>query len=133
MSPANLAVVPPSQAELSRAFHHSPAVLAGETLYVAGQIGLEADGSLSADPETQLVRAFENTREVLEEAGFGFADVVELVSYHTTFDTSDLFATVKDRYFTQAPFPAWTAVAISALAFDEAIAEIKCTAVRQTR
>lgn len=59
----------------------APAVRVGNTVYCSGQLGIAADGSMPADPEAQLVNAFEHIATVLGEAGATFADVVELTSF----------------------------------------------------
>lgn len=50
-------------------FGYSPAVRAGDFLYVAGQIGLNPDGSMPANDEGQIVNAFDRLKIVVEEAG----------------------------------------------------------------
>ena len=56
----------------------APAVRVGATVYCSGQLGFGADGALPADPEAQLVNAFEHVAKVLRGAGARLADVVEL-------------------------------------------------------
>ena len=63
-------------------FQYSSAVKAGGLVFVAGQIGLNADGSIPEKPEQRFVNAFERLKLVLEETGCAMTDLVELVSYH---------------------------------------------------
>ena len=56
--------------------------------------------------------------------------VVELLTFHVDFnDHLGSFMKVKDRYISE-PYPAWTAIGVSALAFGSLV-EIKATAVRR--
>ena len=91
-------------------FQYSSAVKAGGLVFVAGQIGLNPDGSMPEKPEQQFVNAFERLKLVLEEAGCQMGDLVELVSYHVGLNTDNHladFMKVKEKYV-PAPFPTWT-------------------------
>jgi enamine deaminase RidA (YjgF/YER057c/UK114 family) len=51
----------------------------GRIVYIAGQLGLRADGSLAGEPgdfRAQATQAFENLREALAAVGAGFQVVV---------------------------------------------------------
>lgn len=54
----------------------SDAVRAGDTLYVSGCIGLDADGKPPADVAAEARTLMETLRRVLEEAGMSLADLV---------------------------------------------------------
>lgn len=108
-------------------FQYSSAVKAGGLIFVAGQIGLNADGSMPEKPEQQFVNAFERLKLVLEEAGGQMTDLVELVSYHVGLNTNNHladFMKVKEKYV-PAPFPTWTILDIAGLARPGLIIEIK--------
>ena len=108
-------------------FHFAPAVRMGETLYCSGQTGQGPDGKLSSDPREQIRQAFENLAKVLKAAGASFDDIVELTTFHVGFtDHIVEFMQVKDD-FIREPYPAWTAIGVSELAFG-ALVEIKATA-----
>jgi len=111
-------------------FQYSPAVKAGGLVFVAGQIGLNPDGSTPEKPEQQFVNAFERLKLVLEEAGCQMSDLVELVSYHVGLNTNNHlvdFMKVKEKYV-PAPFPTWTILDITGLARPGLIIEIKAVA-----
>jgi enamine deaminase RidA (YjgF/YER057c/UK114 family) len=131
MNPKDV-VVPATQKHFYDRFHFAPAVRAGELLLCSGQIGTGADGRPPADPETQFVAAFEQVKAVLAEAGLGFSDVVELTTFHVGMQHLTTFAAVKDRYLA-APYPAWTAIGVSELAFPGGLAEVRVTARRPAR
>lgn len=109
-------------------FQYSSAVKAGGLVFVAGQIGLNSDGSMPDKPEQQFVNAFERLKLVLEEAGCQMSDLVELVSYHVGLSNhlAD-FMKIKERYV-PAPFPTWTILDIAGLARPGLIIEIKAVA-----
>ncbi|WP_058377980.1 RidA family protein [Pandoraea norimbergensis] len=109
-------------------FQYSPAVTANGLVFIAGQIGLRADGTIPESPKEQIDAAFKRIAAVLTHLGLDFTDVVELVSYHTDL-TNHLadFRAVKAQYI-RADFPAWTILGIAALARPELIVEIKVVA-----
>lgn len=127
--PSREIIIPPGMETLYDKLHYAPAVKVGDTIYVAGQVGRNAQMQVVEGAEAQFVQAFENLKIVLTAAGATLADAVELVTYHTDMRQLALFAEVKDRYFT-GDYPTWTAVGTPALAMPGLMVEIKCTAVR---
>ncbi len=110
-------------------FGYAAAVKADGMLYVSGQIGLNADGSMPDDDQAQFVNAFDRLGVILKTAGADFADVVDLVSYHVGIhDHFGDFIAVKARYVPE-PFPAWTAIGVAALARPGLVIEIKAVAL----
>jgi len=121
-------VIPDGMQPMHDQFHFAPAVRVGKHLFCSGQVGNGAGGKLDPDPAVQFSAAFENVRAVLEEAGGSFADVVEMTSFHVDFNEHiGVFMQVKDG-FVKEPYPAWTAVGVTELAFG-ALVEIKVTAL----
>ncbi|MDR8729351.1 RidA family protein [Burkholderia pseudomultivorans] len=109
-------------------FQYSPAVTAHGLVFIAGQIGLRADGSIPESPAEQIDAAFRRVDAILAHLGLDFSDVVELVSYHVDLSTHlATFRAVKERYV-RADFPAWTILGVAALARPELIVEIKVVA-----
>ncbi|QBQ99042.1 RidA family protein [Paraburkholderia pallida] len=109
-------------------FQYSPAVTANGLVFIAGQIGLRADGTIPQDPKEQIDVAFRRIEAVLEHLGLDFTDVVELVTYHVDVGSQlAVFREVKERYI-RSDFPAWTILGIAALARPELIVEIKVVA-----
>jgi len=132
MKPSEL-VIPSSQRTMYDRFHFAPAARAGEWLLCSGQIGAGPDGRGIADPEAQFVAAFENVKAVLEEAGLGFGDVVEITTFHVgLMQHIATFMRVKDRYLPE-PYPAWTAIGVVELAVPGGLVEIRATARRAAR
>lgn len=109
-------------------FSYSAAVRAGDFVYVAGQIGLNPDGTMPEGAETQIVNAFERLNVVLEAAGCSTGDIVELISYHVGLQKHlSTFVDIKSRYI-PAPFPTWTILEVAGLARPGLVIEIKAVA-----
>jgi enamine deaminase RidA (YjgF/YER057c/UK114 family) len=109
-------------------FGYSAAVRAGDFIYIAGQIGLNPDGSMPEDDDGQIVNAFDRLKLVIEAAGASLDDIVELVSYHVGLQKHLMrFVEIKGRYF-KAPFPTWTILEIAGLARPGLMIEIKAVA-----
>lgn len=104
----------------------------GRTLYIAGQLGMTADGQFAGAPgdfRAQCAQCFENMKLALESAGASFKDVVKITNFFTDMKHLPIFFEVRDKYVnTKAP-PASTAVEISKLARDGALFEFEAIAV----
>ena len=104
----------------------------GRTLYIAGQLGMTADGKFAGgegDFRAQCTQCFKNMKLALESAGASFKDVVKITNYFTDLSNLQTFFQVRDTFVnTKAP-PASTAVQISKLAVDGALFEIEAIAV----
>lgn len=128
--PTRQAIIPKDMQNLHERFHYSPGVRAGNFLFIAGQVGRDEHLQVIEGKEAQFVQAFENVKKVLTAAGATFADVVEMVTYHTDMRDLPLFIQVKDRYITNPErFPTWTGIGTTALAMPGLFVEIKCTAL----
>ncbi len=114
--------------EVFKTFNYAPAVAAGGLLFIAGQIGIRADGTVPTSVEEQIDLAFRRLGAILQAAGLGFEDLVELVSYHVDVDRQlAAFREIKDRYI-QEDAPAWTILGVAALARPTLFVEIKAVA-----
>ena len=125
-------IIPPGMEIIFERFHYAPGVLVGDTLHIAGQVGRNERLEVVNGTEAQFVQAFENVKKVLDAAGAGFDDVVEMVTYHVDMRDLALFMQVKDRYFT-GRYPAWTGIGVTALAMPGLVVEIKCVAKLDAR
>ena len=107
--------------------HHSAAVRVGDLLICSGVIGM-VDKKVPVDPAEQFDQAFQNLRDLLIGCGRSLADVAELFTFHVdSAKHMETFVSVKDRYFTAAPYPAWTAIGCSDISFG-ALVEIRAQA-----
>ena len=109
---------------------YSQGVLAGDTLYCSGQIGIDpATGSLVAGSvEAEAERVLENLGGVLRAAGLDYEHVVKCVVYLADMNDYAQVNEVYARYFSESP-PAREAVQVAALPRDARV-EISCIAVR---
>lgn len=125
------AIIP---AELRRYYdnwHMSPGLLHDGVVYLTGMTATGSDGTVPADPAAQMREAFRKVGLVLEEAGAGFADILEMTSYHVGLrEHLDLFRSIRNEFVAE-PYPAWTAIEVSGFATEGVIVEIRVTARRR--
>lgn len=94
---------------------YSQAVRAGQTVYLAGQIGVDpASMQIMEGIEAQIVRVFENLKAVAQAAGGSLDDVVKLNVYLTDFAHFTRVNEIMAKYFRE-PYPARAAVGAAAL------------------
>lgn len=122
-------IVPAGMEAILRDKGYAPALRVGPFLFIAGQLGRTRELEVIHDPEAQFLACFENLREVLAAAGCGFADVVDLTTYHVDLPIHGaLFRTVKQEVFARQSCP-WTSIGVAALASPGLLVEIKATAL----
>jgi 2-iminobutanoate/2-iminopropanoate deaminase len=111
--------------------HASPAILAGEHLYIGGQLGIEPTGTLSSTVTQQTRAAWQRVRALLAAADLGIEDVV-----HTTNVLTDwrAYAGFNAGYgaHAHAPYPP-RATVIGGLALPRALVQIEAIAHRRGR
>jgi enamine deaminase RidA (YjgF/YER057c/UK114 family) len=126
--PKKEVVIPKGQEIYYDQYHFAPAVKDGNRLYCSGVIGVGPDGKTSEDPEKQFTQAFETLQSVLTTAGVTFDNVVEMTTFHVGLQKNlQTFMKIKDRYM-KAPYPSWTAIGITELAFPGGLVEVKVIA-----
>jgi enamine deaminase RidA (YjgF/YER057c/UK114 family) len=123
------AIFPPGRHALYEKHGYSAAIRSGDLLFVSGQVGSREDGSPEPDFERQVELAFANLKAVLDAAGCGLDDIVDVTTFHTDPEAQfETFLKVKSRTFSERPYPNWTAVGVtwlSGFAFEiKAIARI---------
>lgn len=122
-------IVPDSMRAIVEQAGYAPAVRVGDLVYVVGQVGRTADLTIIDDPAEQFAAAWDNVRIVLEAAGCGFADMVDVTTYHVDMARHmDIFRAVKNRLVPREGY-AWTRIGVSELAHPGLLVEIKCVAV----
>ncbi|MBW3631557.1 MAG: RidA family protein [Chloroflexi bacterium] len=107
------------------------AVVAGNTVYLRGQIGQDLDTRESVgigDVTAQTERAMTNIALLLEESGSALEDIVKIVVYLTDVRYRDPVYQVMGRWL-KGVFPVSTGVVVTALARPEWVVEIDATAV----
>lgn len=98
-------------------------------LYMSGQLGVRADGTIPDACAEQAEICFANIEAILTDAGMGRADLVRLTAFLT--DPCDLAAymTVRDRHVADPP-PASTLLVVRALARPQCKIEVEAVAAR---
>ena len=92
----------PSDAE---ALPFSGAVQVGNTLYLSGTLGLEADRPVPTDPAVEARRALDSMRSTLLAAGMDMDDLVSVQIFCSDLSLYQVFNDVYRTYFQDA-FPA---------------------------
>ncbi|EKX58814.1 UPF0076 protein YjgH [Rhodobacter sp. AKP1] len=81
---------------------------------MSGQVGSREDGSPEDSYFGQVERAFANLGAVLQAAGCGFQDIIDVTTFHTDPEAQlPILMPVKERFFPSRPFPTWTAVGVT--------------------
>lgn len=100
-------------------------------IFIAGQVGIDANGNVGEDLPTQTTQVFENLKSALAAAGATFDDVVKTTIYIVNYQSSDraLIGEIRNRYISTEHAPASTLVGVQALAFEGLFIEIEATAI----
>lgn len=122
------AVYPAALREAVEATGFSPAVRAGEFLFLTGATGGATDGTMPATGAAQARAALDKVIHVLGAVKASAEAVVELTSYHTDIqaDFDDIDQVL--RQVLGEPLPAWTAVEVAGLRRPGARVEFRVVA-----
>ena len=103
---------------------------AGRTVYVSGQVSMDAGGNVvgAGDVGAQTQKVLENVGIVLQEAGGTFDDVVKVTVFITDMGDYDRVHEVRRRFFAE-PYPASSMVEVSALIDPDLLVEVEAVAV----
>ena len=105
---------------------YSTAMLAGETIYLSGMIGIDPATQKPVEGGTlaQAKQAFENIRTVLGELGAAMGDVLKTTVYLTDIGEFGAVNSLYAEYF-GPDYPARTCVEVSRLPLGLSI-EVEC-------
>ena len=122
MNPAGLAT--------PTGYSHVVSTRGGKTVYIAGQIALDAKGQLvgPGDLAAQTRQVFENLAVALKAAGATFANVVKTNYYMRDASQVEIVRQIRSKYFT-SELPASTLIEVPRLARLEFLIEIEVIAV----
>ena len=108
----------------------SPGLLVGDTLYLSGVIGSDANGQVvSGGFEPEMRQAFANAQAVLKAAGMDFSDVVSVTVYLADIKDFPQMNQIYREHFKAEPLPTRSTVAVKDLVRGARM-EITMTAVR---
>ena len=106
---------------------YADAVIAGDTVYLSGVVVGQREGETL---EAAYERTYRHIGATLKRAGVGWADVVDVTSFHTDVNAQiEAMAAVQKRHMA-GRIPAWTAIDVDRLIPDRGITEIKIVARR---
>lgn len=106
---------------------YSTAVRYGDVLYLSGQTGEHADGSLPAGFEAQAKQAMENVGAALKARGVGWGDVFKCTVMLDHMADWPKFNAIYVPYFEPGKLPARSAIGADGLA-GGALIELECWA-----
>lgn len=116
----------PGGRESQNEYGYSDAVIAGDFIFLSGIVAGLPPGS--ADLSAAFDRAYQHIGRILDRAGAGYDDIVDITTFHTDITAQiDAYAAVHKKYV-QAPYPAWTAIDVDRLLPDGGLVEIKIVA-----
>jgi reactive intermediate/imine deaminase len=120
----------PSSVPAPNGYSHAIEVAGGRTIYVSGQIALDANGHVvgTGDIKAQTRQVLENMKSVLQAAGASLDDVVKITVFMTDVSQIAGFREVRDVYFTKTP-PTSSLVEVKRLVRPELLIEIDAVAV----
>jgi len=95
----------------------SGAVLVGNTLYLSGTIGLDANRQVPSTAEAEARLVLDNVKRTLEAAGMTMEDLVSVQVFCSDVANYDAFNAVYRTYF-KAEFPARAFLGSGRLLFD---------------
>jgi enamine deaminase RidA (YjgF/YER057c/UK114 family) len=126
---------PKGLAKPAGAYSHVARATAGDLLFVAGQVPVNAAGKLvgAGDFEAQARQVYRNIGIALKSAGAGYGNIVQFTTYLV--DSRDIAKLRKFReqnfkkYFTDGQYPPNTLLVVDRLASEEIRLEVAAIAV----
>ena len=105
-------------------------VQAGNIVMIASQVGRRPDGTpVGPDIESQTVKAFENVKAIVEEAGGTMEDVIFLCAYIADREHAKTVQEVRKRYFRGTDYPATNLVMVREILLPGFLVEVGGMAV----
>jgi 2-iminobutanoate/2-iminopropanoate deaminase len=98
-------------------------------LFVSGQVGVKADGTVVRGIEAQVDQAVQDLLAVLAEAGMGPEDIVRLNGYLVRSEDVAAYREIRVRHLGNLK-PASTLVIVAALASPDWLVEVEAVAAK---
>ena len=109
---------------------YSQAIKVGNTVYVAGVVGIDENGDIAKDdPAAQATQMWKNIKNILESAGAELEDLVQITTYITKAEYGEKILPARRSLWTREPQPTATLVVCTALAEPEYLIEANGIAV----
>ncbi len=121
----NPSTVPPPVAR------YSHVARVGNTLFISGQLAVDADGTLVGigDVQAQARQIWANLLGILRHYGAGPRAIAKLTTFITHPSYRTRVGEARDEVYPAPPYPASTLVVVSALAEPQYLVEIEAVAV----
>ncbi len=130
---ADIDFIQPDNLPALGAYTQVIAATGGKTIYVAGQVSVNAVGQLvgEGDLGAQTRQVCENIQTALAAAGATFADLVKLTMYIVNYQPEhrDVIMNVRKQYVSAKNPPTSTLLGIQSLALPELLIEMDAIAV----
>lgn len=116
------------------AYSAGMAVAAGRLIYVAGQVAMDAEGTLvgPGDAAAQTKQIYSNIGHILAAAGANFSNVVEFTTYVVGRDSIQKFIDGRNEVYPSlypaGDYPPNTLLVVNGLVREEFLVEIKAVA-----
>lgn len=121
---------PAGIARPASAYHHAVVIeRPARELYMSGQLGERADGSISADFAEQARQIWINIKAILAEGGMSVADIVKVTSYIVGREHIPAYVAVH-RDAVGEHLPPWTLVLVAGLGRPAYLAEVEAVAAQ---
>lgn len=118
-------------------YSHVAVVSGGRTVYVSGQVALDATGRVVGkdDLHAQTVQVYENLRAALGAAGASFADVIKMSTFVVGLDPdrARVVREVRAQYLPAGHKPASTMVGVTSLVNPDLLVEVEVVAALADR
>jgi enamine deaminase RidA (YjgF/YER057c/UK114 family) len=101
----------------------------GTPVFIAGQVGIGADGKIAEGAEAQTEVAFQNVRTVVEACGGSVGDIVKLTIYVTDSAYRPAIVAARQRHFADGAYPASTYLVVAGLAVPQLLVEVEAVAM----
>jgi enamine deaminase RidA (YjgF/YER057c/UK114 family) len=113
-------------------YSHIARVKASEFLFIAGQVGVDQNGTTPSDFDTQCINVFANLGAALASQGASFANVVEFTTYIVHSQDIPKFMQYRAREFPRlfagGAYPPNTLLIIDRLVREEFLIEVSAVA-----
>jgi enamine deaminase RidA (YjgF/YER057c/UK114 family) len=103
------------------------AIVTGNTIYLFGIVAGMRPGE--TDMKAAYDRVYRPIGAILERAGAGYDDIVDITSFHTDVEAQIKPMSEVHKTYVKAPYPAWTAIGVTRI-LGNGITEIKIVAKR---
>jgi enamine deaminase RidA (YjgF/YER057c/UK114 family) len=116
---------------LSRSRGYSQVVKVGNTVYIAGQVSVGADGNVvgKGDADAQVRQVWRNIETAVKAAGGTLQNVVKTTTYVTHIQYAAAVRKVRDELFQSSNPPTSTLLVVAGLASPDYVVEIESIAV----